>query len=78
MIFVQLPIKIQVFYTPELARPLQMTVCTLTFAKHTIILGPERVYCRRQLRYDFGAILDFGGGAKRTFGTTFFNQKSEN
>ena len=27
-----------------------MTVCTLTFAKHTIILGPERVYCRRQLR----------------------------
>ena len=50
MIFVQLPIKIQVFYAPELARPLQMTVCTLTFAKHTIILGPERVYCRRQLR----------------------------
>ena len=50
MIFVQLPIKIQVFYTPELARPLQMTVCTLTFAKHTIVLGPERVYCRRQLR----------------------------
>ena len=64
MIFVQLPIKIQVFYAPELARPLQMTVCTLTFAKHTIILGPERVYCRRQLRYDFGAICDFLGGRK--------------
>ena len=30
MIFVQLPIKIQVFYAPELARPLQMSVCTLT------------------------------------------------
>ena len=64
MIFVQLPIKIQVFYAPELARPLQMTVCTLTFAKHTIILGPERVYCRRQLRYDFGAIREFPGRRK--------------
>ena len=64
MIFVQLPIKIQVFYAPELARPLQMTVCTLTFAKHTIILGPERVYCRRQLRYDLGAIRDFLGRRK--------------
>ena len=38
------------FYAPELARPLQITLCTLTFAKHTIFLGPERVYCRRQLR----------------------------
>ena len=29
---------------------LLITVCNRTFAKHTIFLGLERVYCRRQLR----------------------------
>ena len=38
------------FSAPEPANPLQITVCTLAFAEHTIFLGPERVYCRRQLR----------------------------
>ena len=37
-------------YAPEPAKPLQITTCTLTFAWHTIFPGPERVYCRRQLR----------------------------
>ena len=35
---------------PKPAKPLQITVCTLTFARHTIFQGPERVHCRRQLR----------------------------
>ena len=34
---------------PEPAKPLQITRCTLTFARHTIFRGPELVHCRRQL-----------------------------
>ena len=38
------------FSAPEPANPLQITACTLAFAEHTIFIGPERVYCQRQLR----------------------------
>jgi hypothetical protein len=38
------------FYAHEPAKPLRITVCTLAFAQHIYLLGPERVYCRRQLR----------------------------
>ena len=43
-------LKIWFDLAPQPAKPLQITVCTLSFERHTTFQGPERVHCRRQLR----------------------------